>query len=99
LRAVAVVDVPVDDHHFANAVLSLRIASDGRFPFLSFGANALLAYMISEVYDRTISDVLVINLAKQWGDPYGELLRSITEIGLLWILLWYLYCKRTFVRA
>lgn len=69
------------------------------FPFLVFGANALLAYMLSEVYHRTISDVLVINLARQWADPYGELLRAVAEVGLLWLVLWYLYRKGTLLRA
>ena len=69
------------------------------FPFLVFGANALLAYMLSEVYGRTISDVLVINLASQWADPYGELLRSAAEVGLLWVLLWHMYRKGMLLRV
>ena len=39
------------------------------FPFVVFGANALLAYVFSEVYGRTLSDVLVGNLALQWPAP------------------------------
>ena len=69
------------------------------FPFMVFGANALLAYVLSEVYDRTISDVLVINLARQWPDPYNELLRSAAAVGLLWTVLLYLHRKGTLLRA
>ena len=69
------------------------------FPFVVIGANALLAYVFDHVFDRTLSDTLVLNLAQQWPAPYGELLRSIGEVGLLWLVLWYLYRQRTFLRA
>jgi hypothetical protein len=41
----------------------------------------------------------VLELANQWSAPYGELLRSAAEVGLLWVMLWYLYRNRTFLRA
>jgi predicted acyltransferase len=69
------------------------------FPLVVIGANALLAYVFDHVFDRAISDILVLNLANQWPGPYGELLRSVAEIGLLWLVLWYLYRQRTFLRA
>lgn len=69
------------------------------FPFVVIGANALFAYVFDHVFDRTLSDTLLVNLSNQWSAPYGELLRSIGEVGLLWLILWYLYSKRTFLRA
>lgn len=69
------------------------------FPWIVIGANALLAYMFEQVFERTISNVLVANLARQWPAPYDELLGSIAEVGVLWLLLWYLYHQRTFLRA
>lgn len=69
------------------------------FPFVVLGANALLAYVVSEVYGRTVSDVLIGGLAKQWSAPYDELLQAGAEIGLLWLILWFLYRKRSFLRA
>jgi predicted acyltransferase len=69
------------------------------FPLVVIGANALLAYVFDHVFDRTLSDTLVSSLAQQWPAPYDELLRSIGEVGLLWLILWYLYRNRTFLRA
>ena len=53
-----------------------RGGHDGRwtFPLVVVGANALVAYVFSEVYGRTMSDVLVVNLATQCSAVYGELL-------------------------
>jgi hypothetical protein len=67
--------------------------------FVVIGANALLAYVFDHVIDRTVSDILVLNLAKQLPAAFGEVLRSFAEVGLLWVILWYLYRNRTFLRA
>ena len=69
------------------------------FFFVVIGANALLAYVFDHVFDRTLSDTLVANLANQWPAPYNELLMSVGEVGLLWLVLWYLYRNRAFLRA
>jgi predicted acyltransferase len=81
------------------AVIDVMGVKGWAFPFVVIGANALLAYVFDHVFDRTLSDTLVLNLARQWPAPYGELLRSVGEVGLLWLILWYLYRKRTFLRA
>jgi predicted acyltransferase len=81
------------------AVIDVAGIKRWSFFFVVLGANALLAYVVSEVFGRTMSDVLVTNLANQWSPPYDELLRAVTEVGLLWLLLWYLYRQRTFLRA
>jgi predicted acyltransferase len=69
------------------------------FFFVVIGANALLAYVFAEVYGRTMSGVLVNNLAAQWSPPYDELLQAGAEVGVLWLILLYLYRNRTFLRA
>jgi predicted acyltransferase len=81
------------------AVIDVAGIKGWSFPFVVIGANALLAYVFDHVFDRTLSDTLVVNLANQWPAPYGELLRSFGEVGLLWLILWYLYRNRTFLRA
>lgn len=68
-------------------------------PLVILGANALVAYVLDEVFGRVISDTLVLNLAHQFSQPYNELIRATGEVGLMWLLVWYLYQKRTFVRA
>ena len=69
------------------------------FPFVVIGANALLAYVFDHVFDRRLSDTLVLELANQCPIPLDELVRSVGEVGLLWLILWYLYRNRIFLRA
>jgi predicted acyltransferase len=69
------------------------------FPFVVIGANALFAYVFDHVFDRVLSDHLVMNFAQQCTPHIGDLIRAIAEVGLLWLILWYLYRQRTFLRA
>jgi predicted acyltransferase len=81
------------------AVIDVAGIKRWAFPFVVIGANALFAYVFDHVIDRTVSDMLVLNLAKQLPTAYGEVLRSVGEVGVLWLILWYLYRNRTFLRA
>lgn len=69
------------------------------FPLVVIGANSLLAYVWDHVFDRSISDVLVLNLAHQYSEPVDELIRAIGEVSVMWLLLYYLYRNRSFLKA
>lgn len=69
------------------------------FPFIVLGSNAIVAYMAVEVFDfRHIGDIVVGNLASRMGDA-GELLRATAALVVVWLILFYLYRKKTFVRV
>jgi predicted acyltransferase len=67
--------------------------------FVVIGANALFAYVIDMVYASTLSDAWLSNFTAQLGPAYGGLLQACGEVGLLWLVLWYMYRHRTFLRA
>ena len=69
------------------------------FFFVVIGANALFAYVFDQVFERTMSNTLVANLANQLPEPYNYLISAIGEVALLWLILWYMYRNRTFLRA
>jgi len=81
------------------AVIDVAGFKSWSFPFVVIGANALLAYVFDHVVDRMLSDLLFGNLARQLPAAYGELILAIGEVGLLWLMLWYLYRNKTFLRA
>ncbi len=68
------------------------------FPFVVIGANAILAYTVSQVYGGSLSNPIVGGLANQLGVA-GDLVRALGRFGLLWVILWYLYRRRTFLRV
>jgi hypothetical protein len=66
----------------------------GRAVFL-----AIVAYMAPRIIPfGTIGDNLVAGLAKHLG-AYGELTRAFAAFMVLWLMLWYMYRKKTFVRV
>lgn len=68
------------------------------FPFVVIGANAITAYMIGKFIDfKKTSDVLVGNLAPHLGN-WGEFVQKLVAMAALWLVLWYMYRNKTFIR-
>jgi predicted acyltransferase len=81
------------------AVIDVWGCKTGTYFFEVIGANALFAYLFGEVIDDRLSTHLFGNLADQCSSPYGDLLIYTGEIAIVWLILWYLYRNRTFLRA
>jgi predicted acyltransferase len=72
-----------------------------RFPasfFTIIGMNAIAVYMVTRVFDfRGPADILVGGLAKWTGD-WQDFVRAATGFVILWLLLFYMHRKRTFIK-
>jgi predicted acyltransferase/uncharacterized membrane protein YjdF len=80
------------------AVIDVAGFSRWSFPLAVIGANALLAYILDPFFDKG-SNWLITSLIPNCPELCLDLLSSMSELGLLWLLLWYLYHKRLFFRA
>jgi predicted acyltransferase len=68
------------------------------FPFVVIGMNAIAVYMgVGFINFGDISNRLVGGLSRHLGD-YGDVLRSFTAFVIMWLVLLYMYRKRTFIR-
>jgi len=69
------------------------------FPFIVIGANAIAVYMTVQVVNvHHITGPIVGGLAKHVG-PYGDPLLNISRLAFLWLILWYMYRNKTFIRV
>ncbi len=68
------------------------------FPFVVIGANALLAYVFDPAFEHLGNEISKLLLGSH-RTVYVNLLSSGVEIVGLWIVLWYLYRNRMFLRA
>ncbi|MBN2475879.1 MAG: DUF5009 domain-containing protein [Pirellulales bacterium] len=69
------------------------------FPFIVIGANAIAVYMATHLVNfRHVSDPVVGGLARHLG-AYGEPLQEVAALAVIWLILWYMYRKRTFLRV
>jgi predicted acyltransferase len=68
------------------------------FFFTVIGMNAIVAYMAPDIIPfPTISNTLFAGLAKHLG-MFGNFLVAFGAVGVLWLGLYYMYRKQTFVR-
>lgn len=72
------------------------------FPLVVIGANSIFAYMCwqlgSSVF-RSAAGVFLRGLQRYVGALWYEPIAWAGATALLWLLLWYLYRNRTFIRA
>jgi predicted acyltransferase len=80
------------------AIIDLGGFKRWAFPFIVIGANALLAYVLDPAFDRA-SNFLVLFFVKVHHPVYIDLLSALGEVAFLWIILWYLYRGRIFLRV
>jgi predicted acyltransferase len=68
------------------------------FPFTVIGMNALAVYMATELYDfRKIGDIFVGGLLPRVG-RWDEVLSAAASLTILWLILYWMYRTRTFVK-
>ncbi|MBN1816752.1 MAG: DUF5009 domain-containing protein [Sedimentisphaerales bacterium] len=66
--------------------------------FVVLGANAIFVYMsTSLIHYRWTADKLVGGLDR-WMGPWTELVHVTVAFGLTWLLLFWMYRKKTFIR-
>jgi predicted acyltransferase len=69
------------------------------FFFVVIGMNAIAIYMATELFHFTIiSNILIGNLAKQLGN-FGKFLVPFGALMIEWLILLYMYRKKTFIRV
>lgn len=68
------------------------------FPFSVIGMNALAVYMATELFDfRQIGNVFLGHLLPRVG-LWDEALASSGAVAIIWLLLYWMYRTRTFVK-
>jgi predicted acyltransferase len=69
------------------------------FPLVILGMNAIAVYVAAHLIDfKAIASVFVGNLVERWG-VFGSFLLAFTTFMIPWLILLYMYKKKTFVRV
>jgi predicted acyltransferase len=76
-------------------VLEVRFLSSF---FVVIGMNAIAAYMATHVFDfRLLGDIFTQGLAKWTGD-WHDFARAVGGVAVLWLILYFMYRKRIFIK-
>ena len=84
------------------AAIDLRGWKRLAFPFLVVGMNSIAMYVIVHVADRYTMDALRIHLGTApfgWlGPTFVPVLTGATALAIFWLILWWMYRRRLFLR-
>lgn len=74
----------------------------GAFPLLVIGANSIAAYLIAHLFDAFISKNLKTHFGADafsvLGKSYEPLLHGAAVLFVFWLLLWWMYRRKLFLR-
>jgi len=66
--------------------------------FAVIGANAILTYMAAHLFDfKVLSDPFVDGLAR-WTGPWQDLVRAVAGVAVMWLILYWMYRRRIFIK-
>ena len=72
------------------------------FPFTVFGVNSIAIYCLSHLIDGFIKKSLETHLGKElfkrWGSPYEHLLMGSAILLILWLILYWMYRRKLYLR-
>jgi len=68
------------------------------FPFVVIGMNAIAVYVATDLFDFSkIGNVFVGGLAKHMGD-WGNFIQAFGALAVIWLILYWMYRKKTFLK-
>ena len=72
------------------------------FPFLVIGANSIAVYVMSWTMEDFVRGALVRHVGRApfavMGPPFEPVLRGAAVLVVFWLILWWMYRRRVFVR-
>ena len=72
------------------------------FPLVVIGANSIAAYVIAHFGESFFPDTLRIHLGQHFfaflGTAYEPLLRGLVVLALYWMILWWMYRRKIFLK-
>lgn len=68
------------------------------FPFVVIGMNAIAVYVATHLFDFSkIGNIFVAGLAKYVG-PWNDFVQASASLAVIWLILYWMYRKKTFIK-
>jgi predicted acyltransferase len=69
--------------------------------FVIIGANAIAAYMLSEVWSigSALSEPVFEDIGHWLPDGPADFIRAVAHVGSLWLILWHFYQRKIFLKV
>jgi heparan-alpha-glucosaminide N-acetyltransferase len=85
------------------AVIDLWNARRWAFPLVVVGMNSIAAYLIAHLWDGFIAEALPRHFGRRWytfaGQAYEPLIQGAAVLLVEWLILWWMYRRKIFLRV
>ena len=72
------------------------------FPLIVIGVNSIAAYLIAHLFDAFIEKNLVTHLGQRpfqfFGAAYQPLVHGAATLAIMWVILWWMYRRKLFLK-
>jgi predicted acyltransferase len=80
-------------------IIDIKGYSGWAFFFIVFGVNSIAIYMMAHLFDfRLIGNVVVGGISSLFSQQAGDFIRAVTAMIVMWLIVYYMYTKRTFIK-
>jgi predicted acyltransferase len=70
------------------------------FFFMIFGVNSIAIYMMAHLFDfRLIGNLLVGGMSSLFSANVQDFIQAITALAIMWLIMYYMYIKKTFIKV
>jgi predicted acyltransferase len=84
-------------------VIDLRQRRKWAFPLVVIGANSIAAYMIAHLFQSFLEKALLthfgVGVFQVLGKAYQPLLHGGATLGLMWLLLYWMWRRKLFLKV
>jgi len=81
-------------------LVDIRGHSKWAFFFIVFGANSIAIYMMAHLFKfNLIGNVFVGGLCGHLPPAVGDFIQAVTAMAVMWLIMCYLYRKKTFLKV
>lgn len=80
-------------------LIDIRGYSRWAFFFIVFGANSIAIYMMAHLFNfKLIGTIFVGGLCSHLPQAYGNFIQAIAAMAVMWLIMYYMYRKKTFIK-
>jgi len=81
-------------------LIDVRGYSKWAFFFVVFGANSIAVYMMAHMFDFSlIGNIFVGGLSSLFPSNVRDFIQAVAAMMVMWLILYYMYCKKTFIKV
>jgi len=80
-------------------IIDIKGYSKWAFFFHVFGVNSIAIYMMAHLFDfRLIGNILVGGISSLFSSNVEAFIQAVAAMVIMWLIMYYMYCKKTFLK-